>query len=211
MKEKIEVNCHSSIKIGDDKVIYIDPYKISLELHDADYVFITHDHYDHFDPESIKKIVKETTIIIFPDKMVTKVLGMFGKYDLRGVVPEDTYNINGLKFETVRSYNTNKKFHLKEYDWVGYVLDINDEKIYVTGDCDITSESKEVKCDILLLPIGGTYTMNASEAATLTNIIKPKVVIPIHYGLIVGDKNDLNNFVNLVDDGIEVCIKIKDI
>lgn len=209
MIDKIEVNCHSSIKIKGDKVIYVDPYKIREEVHDADYIFITHDHYDHFDLESIKKVIKDNTVIVFPDKMAIKLLGNFRKYDLRGVVPQDKYEINGLKFETVSSYNINKNFHLKEYNWVGYVLEIDNERIYVTGDTDITEESKEVKCDILMLPIGGTYTMDAKEAATLTNIIKPREVIPIHYGLIVGDERDLELFKSLVDDKIDVVVKIK--
>ena len=63
---KIEVLQHASIKLSGDKVIYFDPYDIKEKINDADYIFITHDHYDHYDEESINNIKKDTTKIIVP-------------------------------------------------------------------------------------------------------------------------------------------------
>ena len=70
MIDNIEVLTHSSIRINSSKgIIYVDPFKIRNESHDADYVFVTHQHYDHFSIEDIRKIVKETTILVVPYRM----------------------------------------------------------------------------------------------------------------------------------------------
>ena len=74
MKNQISINCHSSIKIVGEKTIYVDPYCIEEETHDADLIFITHDHYDHFEPESIKKLLKDETLVVIPNRMLKKVI-----------------------------------------------------------------------------------------------------------------------------------------
>ncbi len=209
MKNKIIVNCQSSIKITDDKIIYFDPYKITEEKHDADLIFITHDHYDHYDIESIKKIMKKTTKIVIPDKMAPMVLQSFDSENIIGVLPNNIYDIEGLHVKTIKSYNINKQYHPENNKWVGYIITLNDEKIYVAGDTDITEDNKSVKCDIALIPIGGTYTMNAKEAAELINIIKPKTVIPTHYITVVGSKEDEKIFKSLLDKDIECITLIK--
>ena len=55
----LKINCHSSLKLIGDKIIYIDPFKINEETKDADIIFITHDHYDHMSKEDIKKVIKK--------------------------------------------------------------------------------------------------------------------------------------------------------
>lgn len=210
MKEKITINCHSSIKINDDKIIYFDPYKIEENTNDADYIFITHDHYDHYDIESIKKIMNNNTKIIFPDSMATKVLGVLPSNQLTGVIPNETYKIDNLDVETIPSYNLNKDFHPRKNNWVGYIITLNNERIYIAGDTDATEETKKVKCDIALVPIGGTYTMTPEEASTLINIIKPKTVIPTHYACIVGKIEDGKNFKKQLNNDIECLLKIKE-
>lgn len=211
MKNKISINCHSSIKITGDKIIYFDPYNITETTNDANYVFITHDHYDHLDIESITKIINNETIIIIPNSCALDFLGkgIIKSSNIIGVDPNEQYTVNNLSFETIPSYNTNKEFHKKEYNWVGYIVELNNEKIYVAGDTDITEENKKVKCDIALIPIGGTYTMTKEEGAELINLIKPKTVIPTHYGSIVGKKEDGIAFENLINPEIECLILIK--
>ncbi len=186
---KIEVNTQSSIKIIDGITIYIDPFQIEQEPHDADFILITHEHYDHFDIESIHKVKKENTILIVPDSIITKVFPSgFNMKNVRGVLPNESYTIDGLSFETIPSYNINKQFHPKEKKYVGYILNLS-ERILISGDTDATEELKQVNCDIACIPIGGTYTMTVDEAAEVIHTIKPKKVIPTHYGSIVGDKN----------------------
>ena len=205
MKNKISINTQSSIRINDQKIIYFDPFKIEKESHDADLIFITHDHYDHLDMDSINKIKKDDTIMVIPDSIKDKV----NFKNLITVSPNNTYNILGYQVLTIPSYNLNKNFHKKEFNYVGYLITINNEKIYISGDTDITKENQEVKCDIALVPIGGTYTMDYHEASSLINKIKPKTVIPTHYGSIVGTLDDGLKFKNLLDKEIECLLLIK--
>lgn len=201
MKEII-INTQSSIKIGN---IYFDPFKIREEVHDADIIFITHSHYDHFDIDSINNIKNDNTYIVVPrDESIINSL----ESDKLIIVDVDKdYEINGIKFSTVPAYNTNKSFHLKEYNWVGYVVNIDGVIYYIMGDTDDTG--LDVKCDHLFIPIGGTYTMTYEEAANYTNRVKPKIVSPIHYGSIVGDKDYGDKFKNLIDENIEVKLLLK--
>lgn len=201
----IEINCHSSIKINEGKIIYIDPFKIEKETHDADIIFITHDHYDHYSPEDIEKIEKQDTIIIAPKTV--KALSKIRNVIL--VEPNNTYNIEEIKIETIPAYNINKQFHPKENEWVGYIIELNSTRYYIAGDTDITPENKQIKCDIALVPVGGTYTMTFKEAAELVNTINPKIAIPTHYGSIVGEKDDGEKFKNLLNNNIECKILIK--
>lgn len=200
----IKINTHSSIKLITNKNIYIDPYKINESTNDADYIFITHEHYDHYDLDSINKIKKNNTKLIVPNSMINKVFGKYNMDNVIGVDPKETYQIDDLIFETIRSYNIEKTFHPKEKNWVGYIFNIENKKIYIAGDTDITDDNKNIKCDIALLPIGGTYTMNPKEAAILTNIIKPSIVIPIHYGTVAGSYKDEEIFIQEVNNNIEV-------
>ena len=203
MLKNIKINCHSS-KISKGKNIYIDPFKIEKENHDADIIFITHEHYDHYSPEDIQKIKKENTIIVAP-KTVKELIKM---KNVLFVESNNKYEIEEVRVETIPAYNINKKFHPKENEGVGYIIEVNNIRYYIAGDTDLTDENKQVKCDIALIPIGGTYTMDYKEAAKLANIIKPKIVIPTHYGSIVGNKNDGIEFKKLVNSGIECKIMI---
>lgn len=203
MIENIEVLCHSSIRITKNKIIYIDPFKIEENYFDADFIFITHDHYDHFSEADIEKVRKEDTIIVLPETCEQKVKKLnFISNNIITVKPGAKYEVTDISFSTVPAYNINKSFHPKENEWVGYVIDINGEKYYIAGDTDITEENKKVKCDVAMLPIGGTYTMNPKEAAKLANIINPKIVIPTHYASIVGTKEDALKFKKNLDNSI---------
>ena len=210
MLEGIEVLCHSSIRINKEKVIYIDPFRIDKNYNDADLIFITHDHYDHYSEEDIDKIKKEDTIIIAPEELLTKLLRKgFRKDSIITVEPNKKYMIQGMKFETIPAYNTNKQFHPKENGWVGYIIEIKGVRYYIAGDTDITEENKKVKCDVAFVPVGGTYTMDFKEAAFLINEIKPKIAVPIHYGSVVGTKQDAEDFKRLLHPEIKCEILMK--
>ena len=204
MLENIEVLYHSSIRIAKEKRIYIDPFKINKNNNDADIIFITHDHYDHYSEEDIDKVINERTTIVIPEDLLTKLLRKgINRSDIITVKPNDKYTVQGIKFETIPSYNLNKPFHPKENEWVGYIIEIKGVRYYVAGDTDITEENLNVKCDVAFIPVGGTYTMNFKEAAELINKVKPKIAVPIHYGSVVGTKQDAINFVKLLDTGIK--------
>jgi L-ascorbate metabolism protein UlaG (beta-lactamase superfamily) len=210
MLENIEVLCHSSIKFNKEKVIYIDPFKIDKNYNDADIIFITHDHYDHYSEEDIDKVRNDNTIIVAPDGLYKKIIKKGFKNDsIITVEPDDIDIVADIKFETIPAYNTNKQFHPKENNWVGYILEIDGIRYYIAGDTDITEENKQVKCDIAFVPVGGTYTMDFKEAAQLVNEIKPKIAVPIHYGSIVGTKQDAMDFINLLHQNIKGIILMK--
>ena len=210
MINNISINCHSSIKINGEKIIYIDPYKIKEINKDADLIFITHEHYDHYSIEDINKIKKNNTRFIVPNSMKNRlIIDRISENDIISVDVKNKYNVDDIEFETIPAYNINKSFHPKNNNWVGYIININNIKYYIAGDTDMTEEAINVKCDIAFIPIGGTYTMDYKEAATLTNKIKPKYAIPIHYGLIVGKYEDAIKYSNLLDKEIECKIIIK--
>ena len=210
MKNNIYVNTQSSIKISSDKVIYFDPFKIEEESHDADIIFITHDHYDHLDFDSINKVKKDDTLIVVPNSIAPEVLSnRINPQNLIGVDPNETYTIENIVVETIPSYNLNKQFHPRVKNYVGYIITLNDERIYVSGDTDVTPEAQDVKCDIALVPIGGKFTCDYKEAAELINTIKPKTVIPTHYGSIIGNLTDGEEFKKLLNPDIECLIQIK--
>ena len=191
------------------KVIYSDPFRIKDEKKDADIIIITHSHYDHFSEEDIMKIQNEQTKIFITNDLLEKTLQLgFSKENIIVVKPNNVYNILDIEINTIPAYNVNKKFHPKENNWVGYILLLENKKIYIAGDTDITEENKSVKCDIALVPVGGTYTMTYYEAAELVNNIKPEKAIPMHYAEIVGSKEDAIKFKEKVNNNIKVDIQI---
>lgn len=207
MLEGIKVLCHSSIKFEKEQVIYFDPYKINENYNDADIIFITHSHYDHFSEEDILKVKKEETKIVVPEDLYNKSFKLkFDESNILIVKPNEEYEVNNIKFKTIPAYNVNKNFHPKTNNWVGYIITLDNVSYYIAGDTDITEENRKVKCDVAFVPIGGTYTMTAKEAANLVNEIKPKIAVPIHYGLIVGSKEDEEIFKNNVNNDIDVNI-----
>lgn len=212
MIDNISLLAQSAIKIKNNKgkIIYFDPYKIVKNYNDADYIFITHSHYDHFSEEDLNKVKKNNTKIIVPEEIKEKCryLG-FNDDDILSVMPDKYYYIDEIKFNTVRAYNGNKDFHKKEYNWVGYIVEIDNKKVYVAGDTDNVEEIRNIKCDIACVPVGGTYTMTAEEAADLISEIKPSVAIPIHYKTIVGSVEDAEKFKELLNGKVEVLILMK--
>lgn len=203
--EGIEIICHSAIRMKKNElVIYIDPFRIDEELHDADYIFCTHDHYDHFSEEDILKVKKEDSKIITVPSTEEKAIQLgFHKENIIVVFPNEEYQLKDLKFETRVAYNKTKLFHQKAKKWVGYIIQIQGVSYYITGDTDHLVELEDVSCDVLFVPVGGMYTMNAKEAANLTNHIKPKIAIPTHYGSIVGSIKDAHKFIELVNNNIQ--------
>ena len=204
MIDDIEVLCHSSIKFSKEKIIYFDPFKVDKNYNDADLIFITHSHYDHFSEEDILKIKKDNTKIVVTSDLNERANNLgFSKENLITVLPNQELVIDGINVTTIPAYNLNKQFHPKSNNWVGYLIELDVIKYYIAGDTDITDENMNLKCDVAFVPVGGTFTMTLDEAANLVNNIKPKIAIPTHYGSIVGTKEDGNKFVELLNDDIE--------
>lgn len=188
----ISINARSSIRIEGTKVIYFDPFKIAEEKHDADIVFITHEHFDHFSPEDIVKIANKNTVLVAPYSMKELVIKEVGETinEMKFAQAEETeasFMIDNIFVKWVHAYNIGKPFHTKERGWIGYVVTLDGETYFVTGDTDANEDNVNVKCDVLFVPCGGKYTFDAEEAAEFTFKIKPRKVIPTHYTDIPGE------------------------
>ena len=191
---------HDTFKIEGDKIIYTDPFKIKKQ-DSADIILITHEHYDHCSPDDVKKVQGPDTVIVATPDCAGKLTGK-----VMIVKPGDKITIKGIDIEAVSSYNTNKQFHTKDRNWVGYIFTVNGQKIYIAGDTDYIPEMKNIKADIALLPVSGTYVMTAEEAVQAALDIKPKIAIPMHYNSIVGSDKDAQKFAEGLKGKIEVRI-----
>ncbi len=214
MLDNIKVNCQNSVRIEGSRVIYFDPWQFEEAPHDADVIFLTHDHYDHFSPEDIEKLRNEGTVFVAPVsiKEALEPLGIDGAKLL--LVEPGQFLCMGegrrsLCLEAIPMYNIGKQFHQREKDYVGFRVDMDGTTYYVCGDMDATPEGLAVSCDVLIVPIGGKYTMSASEAAEFTNRVKPKYAVPVHYGGIVGTPADFKRFDESVNDDIIVVEKLR--
>lgn len=207
--DNIEVNTQSSIRLGFDKVIYFDPYKIETNKHDADIIFITHNHYDHMDSESIEKIKNDNTIVVAP-KSMEDVISKIEFSDYIYLEPFDETNLDNINIKSIPAYNNEKQFHPRTNNWLGYIVTINNTTYYIAGDTDVTNEANNVRCDIAFIPIGGHFTMDVEEATELIKKINPKIVIPIHYGSIIGEPTYGNLLKEkLCNTNIEVVEKLQ--
>ncbi|MGC8699468.1 MAG: MBL fold metallo-hydrolase [Candidatus Micrarchaeia archaeon] len=178
---------HAAFLIEGEQRIYIDPYKLSRNFGSANVIFITHSHYDHLSLDDIKRIAGPETTIVAPAEAGSKLAGF--KTEL--VEPLKKYSVNGVDFETVPAYNVKKErlsFHPRANNWVGYIINANGKRIYHAGDTDKIEEMKNIKCDLALLPIGGTYTMDLNEAVEATKLINASYFAPMHYKILLGKK-----------------------
>ncbi len=211
MVDKIHWLGQAAIKIAAfDQIIYIDPFHIH-EKDSADIILITHSHSDHLSPEDISKISSPNTIIIAPEDCLAKIKNIPRE---KTIISEPGFKkqVRGILIEAVPAYNIIKtNFHPKENQWVGYILTIDGIRIYHAGDTERIPEMKNFSCDIALLPLGQTYTMNSvKEAAEAAIDVKAKIAIPIHYGLYEGKTQDAVEFQNILKDKIKVIIKEKE-
>jgi L-ascorbate metabolism protein UlaG (beta-lactamase superfamily) len=192
----VELLEQSGFLIKNSAVVYIDPFQLKT-AEKADIIFITHGHYDHCSLPDIEKIARKGTIIVIPAACQSKVMKLKEDVDIKIVNPGEQAIIKGVKVKAVPAYNTNKSAHPKEDGWNGYVIDIDNVRIYHAGDTDIIPEMSPLReIDIALLPVDGKFAMSAEEAAQAADIIKPRIAIPMHYA-IAGTKQDAELFVKL--------------
>ncbi|MCS7135575.1 MAG: MBL fold metallo-hydrolase [Nitrososphaerota archaeon] len=202
---------HDAFRLKDDKTIYIDPYKIKgKEM--ADIILITHEHFDHLSVDDINKISSEKCVIIAA-KPCANQLGRVKAKEIKYVKPGDELEVDGIKIKAVPAYNITKfrepgrPFHPKDAGGVGYIVNMKGISIYHTGDSDFIPEMKELKVDVFLVPVSGTYVMTAEEAASAANTIMPKLAIPMHYGAIVGSEKDAEQFKKLAKCEVRILNK----
>lgn len=154
MLKDIQLLIQSSIRINREKIIYFDPFRINKNYNDADIIFITHSHYDHYSEEDIDKVKKDSTIFVIPEDLKSSLINYgIAEEKIVTVKPDENYNIENIFFETISAYNINKQFHPKLNNWVGYILTLDNVRYYIAGDTDINEENKKVKCDVAFVPV----------------------------------------------------------
>ena len=192
---------HDTFKITGEQVIYVDPYKLALgaKLAPAGIILVTHEHGDHLSPDDIAKLSGPDTIIVAPAEGATKLKG----HKVEFVKPGDKVTVKGIVIEAVPAYNISKfrspgvPFHPKQDGKVGFIVTVSGRRVYHAGDTDFIPEMSSIVCDIALIPVSGTYVMTPEEGAQAANLIKAKVAVPMHYGAIVGDDRNAEQFKKL--------------
>lgn len=217
--ENIRVFAQSAIRIQnkDGVVIYLDPFSLTdaEAAHDADYVFITHAHFDHFSPEDIACVAGDHTELVAPASMgaeVARVADEIGATAVHLLQAGGRLELPGVAVEAAPAYNVEPErlgMHPQTNGWLGYVLTVDGVRYYAAGDTDQNPDNEQVTCDVALVPIGGTYTCDPHQAAAFVNALHPKVVVPIHYGSIVGVPENFDEFASEVAAGIEAVRKVE--
>jgi L-ascorbate metabolism protein UlaG (beta-lactamase superfamily) len=201
MIDKIHWLGHDSFYVQGSKVVYFDPWEVKGEPK-ADLILISHDHFDHCSPEDVKKLSKPGTVVVTEAASAKKLSG-----SVQVLKPGESTTVSGVKVTAVPSYNTDKQFHPKSNNWLGFMVELDGVKIYHAGDTDHIPEMKDLRPDIALIPVSGTYVMTADQAAEAARAIKPKIVVPMHYGKIVGSEADAAEFAEALKDAMTVVIK----
>lgn len=198
---------HSGFQITyQNKIIAIDPYNVSENLQKADIILITHSHYDHCSIKDIEKLAKKGTIIVVPADAQSKITKVDG-VEMQIIESNDEIKFENIKIEAVPAYNTNKQFHPKSEGWLGFLIKFNNTIIYHSGDTDKIPEMEKLTgygkkgCQfITLLPVSGTYVMDADEAAEVASLLSPHLAIPMHFGAgVAGTIDDAKRFVELCE------------
>ena len=190
---------HDSFRIDGDVTIYIDPWKLVAGNPPADLILVTHEHSDHFSPDDIDLIRTPQTELVAIATVAAKLSGQ-----IHTVKPGDRLTVCGVEIEVLPAYNRVKKFHPREKGHVGYVLTVGGQRIYHAGDTDAIPEMHGLKPDIALIPVSGTYVMDADEAVEAVKLLQPGLAIPMHYGAIVGSETDALRFQQLSPAPVQI-------
>ncbi|MFH1189578.1 MAG: MBL fold metallo-hydrolase [Candidatus Omnitrophota bacterium] len=202
---------HSSFRWQGSKTVYFDPWKLSKNAVKSDIICVSHEHYDHFSKPDITAISMPETVIVTCENVERDIDPReIGCKEARVMAPGESIDIYGVKIEAVASYNTDKLFHTKRSKKLGFIVTMDGVSVYHAGDTDRIPEMSGVRCDIALLPIGGTYTMTAGEAAEAALSIRPKVAVPMHYGTVPGAISDTDRFERDLKGKVEVKILRKE-
>jgi L-ascorbate metabolism protein UlaG (beta-lactamase superfamily) len=193
---------HDTFRIAGSKVVYTDPYKIARR-DEADIVLLSHEHFDHLSLEDMEKVCTPATTVVSSPLCADGIKSLRAK-EKYFLDPAAKVTVGGVEIETIAAYNVNKfrepgkAFHPKGEKRLGFVIHLDGTSLYYAGDTDFIPEMKNIRCDIALVPVSGTYVMTPEEAAQAVEAIHPKIAVPMHYGAIVGSAADAEKFRSLV-------------
>jgi L-ascorbate metabolism protein UlaG (beta-lactamase superfamily) len=193
---------HDGFRLTVGKTIYLDPYRLEAGGPVADIILLTHAHGDHCSLEDITKIRGPRTVIVGPADALAKLTGT-----TRAIKVGEKLTLGKISITAVPAYNIGKAYHPKENGWMGYVITVGGVRIYHAGDTDLIPEMTGLKADIALLPVSGKYTMTAEEAAQAALRIRPRYVIPMHYGTVIGSDADARRLADGLQGKIQVVLK----
>ena len=206
MIENIHWLGHDSFRLDGSSTVYIDPWKLAADAPPANLILITHDHYDHFSPDDIARLSTPRTTLIGPASVTAQVDGVAAVTLCAG----ETATVGGVTVAAVAAYNIDKfrqpgeVFHPRAAGGLGYIVELDGRRIYHAGDTDAIPEMRDVRCDVALLPVSGTYVMTAAEAAEACRMISAAAVVPMHFGDIVGTAADAARFEGLCEVPVTV-------
>jgi L-ascorbate metabolism protein UlaG (beta-lactamase superfamily) len=201
MIDRIHWLGHDSFRVDAEKVIYFDPWEVGGGTL-ADLILVSHEHYDHCSPEDVARISGPDTVILTEADSAKKLKG-----HVKTMRPGDTLEIGSIRVRAVPAYNIDKKFHPKAKNWLGFIVQVEGTTIYHAGDTDFIPEMKSLKTDIALLPVSGTYVMTADQAIQAARAIGPRIVVPMHYGKIVGSDADAKKLAAALKKEMTVVLK----
>jgi L-ascorbate metabolism protein UlaG (beta-lactamase superfamily) len=191
---------HDTFRIDHPVVIYIDPWNLPDDSPKGDIVLVSHDHHDHCSPEDVEAVRTKDTVVVANPGAAKKLRG-----PVEVMRPGEERTYAGVIIKTVPAYNLEKPFHPKGEEHLGFILEIDGERLYFAGDTDHIPEMESVECDLALLPVSGKYVMDAEEAAEAAATLHPKLIVPMHYGAgVVGTVADAQRFSELCDYPVRI-------
>jgi len=164
--------------------IHVDPLHADGDAR-ADYILLTHPHYDNFSEDDIDRLRSPETVVVAPVTM--KKLLADADHFMR---PGDMVQLAGLDILAVPAHNVDKRFHRPEHGWLGYVFTVGGVTYYHAGDTDFLPSMFGIRCDVAFLPCGGYYTMGPEDAARAAEACGARVIVPIHWGAPHGTRED---------------------
>lgn len=183
--------------------IYMDPYAGELEDYNvpADAILVSHWHFDHCRLELVQRVRQPRTVLLGEREAAAEILG------LEALQPGDTRSLGQATITAVpaSSARVSRFGHMHpEGSTIGFIITAERKRLYYAAD---TARLADATADIILVPVGGTSTMNAREAAAETLRLRPKVAIPTHWGRIAGSRDDAELFKDIVEpQGVKVII-----
>lgn len=209
---KIERPNHDTVILRGPKTVVIDPFKVGV-IPEVDLVLITHDHFDHFSPEDLAQIIDPgRTALVGPESCLENLMHI-RTLETEFMVAGNERVVANVLLRAVPAYNINKfkapgePFHPREAGYLGYIVTMSETKFYHTGDTDFIKEMKNLgPIDVMFVPISGTYVMTVDEAVEAVKAVKPRLAIPMHYGAIVGDRPQAEEFKRKLYDTYKVEI-----